>query len=307
MKNIKLLICLIFLCAPIVAQSWLYDDYPSDNSQDSEWEDEYNAYSQRLVVALKNNNAEDVENELYYGANPDVKFTVDNKPYTPLWYACENCNVEIVKALVKENATLTIKNDEGQTLLMIAILNNNFEVASYLINAGVDILASDSNGKTALMLAVYKGSMQTVRLLFPNLIDSVRNAKDRNGKTALHYAVEGGWLEIAGYLIESGVNNSIEDNDGYTPFMRAIDRGTNMIDLFLGNRHFNVNKANSAGLPPLLWAIKKGKSLYIIELIVKDSRASVYVRDRQGRDALDYQKVYQSSNKELKNLLKRYR
>jgi len=60
-------------------------------------------------------------------------------------------------------------------------------------------------------------------------------------------------------------------------------------------------------LPPLLWAIKKGKSLYTIELIVKDSRASVYVRDRQGRDALDYQKIYQSSNKELKILLKRYR
>ena len=58
---------------------------------------------------------------------------------TPLYLACKNGYLEIVKILIENNACLEMTCDDDSTPLHIACENNHLEIVKFLITEGVDV------------------------------------------------------------------------------------------------------------------------------------------------------------------------
>lgn len=140
----------------------------------------------------------------------------------------------VIDALIQAGADINIKNDQGDTALLIASrqhLENSF-IFKKLISAGADVRVRDNKGKTLLINLIENNSVldelsnlgqwyygrEVVEELVKAGVDV--NAKDNSGKTALMYAVElqdskGLFtLPFAKKLLDLGANPSIKDKKG---------------------------------------------------------------------------------------------
>eukprot|EP00466_Bigelowiella_natans_P015787 jgi/Bigna1/67729/fgenesh1_pg.4_\ len=77
------------------------------------------------------------------------------------------------------------------------------------------------------------------------IIDTERiNAQDDNGDTALHKAATGGFLAIVKLLIRHGANITLENRDGWTPFMAAVASGHAHIFYYLAEGSAKCLRSN---------------------------------------------------------------
>ncbi len=60
-----------------------------------------------------------------------------------------SANIEQLQFLEKNGADLNIKNSQGYTPLMLAVIKNNIDMVHALLNAGADTAITDSKGRTA--------------------------------------------------------------------------------------------------------------------------------------------------------------
>lgn len=60
-----------------------------------------------------------------------------------------SANIEQLQFLAKNGADLNIKNSQGYTPLMLAVLKNNIDMVRALLEAGADTSVTDNNGRTA--------------------------------------------------------------------------------------------------------------------------------------------------------------
>lgn len=145
------------------------------------------------------------------------------------------------------------KDEDGETLLMSAVVMQEEEKAKLLIARGADVNAKSKIGETALMLSANYGYKEATKIMIANGADV--NAKDEDGKTALmrtavndyrgeyvnvytdeykdgnpvryvnsvrDAAVYAKHKEIAELLIASGANVNEKDNNGGTALMNAV-------------------------------------------------------------------------------------
>lgn len=118
----------------------------------------------------------------------------DNKGATALMNAAWICEVDYVHALLGMSADVDIKNNAGETALLVAVsahsCDKKRELIRLLVDKGANINAKTNDGKTALMTAVSGGDISTVETLLEKGADA--NAKDLYGKRALDFAEKGG-------------------------------------------------------------------------------------------------------------------
>ncbi len=74
-----------------------------------------------------------------------------------IFYEISHGNTKAVKALVTFKSNLSVKNEQGQSLLHAAVLTGNRKMVKILVKAGVAINELNLQGKTALDLAVEQG------------------------------------------------------------------------------------------------------------------------------------------------------
>ena len=115
------------------------------------------------------------------------------------------------------------------------------EVQKYL-TAGGDVNQRSENHDTLLHLAAANGCQDIAKLLLAHGADI--NARDRQGYTPLHLAVDGDCdtavqagkpatdLPLAKLLIDSGANESAQDNDGEIPRDTASAYGKVFVTLY---------------------------------------------------------------------------
>ena len=105
----------------------------------------------------------------------------------------DKLDINIIRELIKANKDLlNIQNDEGNTVLIEAIINGKLETVELLMelrNEGIEI----------------------------NL-----DLQDADGNTGLHYASQNHELEIAECLMINGANPNLRNNENQTPFNLAI-------------------------------------------------------------------------------------
>lgn len=97
------------------------------------------AYEDILLTMLKL--GVDINAPAYFDEVPVIK--ISNNAATL------SANIEQLQFLLKNGADLNIKNSQGYTPLMLAVIKNNIDMVRALLEAGVDISVTDNKGRTA--------------------------------------------------------------------------------------------------------------------------------------------------------------
>ncbi len=108
---------------------------------------------------------------------------------SPISEAVYNEDLEMVKLLIDHGADLSLEKDNGETLLLVAILSEkSYPVVKLLIEKGADVNRSNNYKETPLMKAAQYNLPAIVKLL----LDSGANKAGKNdyGKSAMDYAEE---------------------------------------------------------------------------------------------------------------------
>jgi ankyrin repeat protein len=165
-------------------------------------------------------------------AGADVNARSAEEYRTPLHYAAERGNRELVKLLVDAGAEVDAKDWYG-TLLHLAIKGGHRETVEVLINAGADVnqryvQTQSGHSCTPLHLAADAGNVGIAELLIVSGADP--NGKDKwHGSSVLHYAARSGRKEMVQLLIAEGADLNATDVGCNTPLDVASDSGTEQV------------------------------------------------------------------------------
>jgi len=124
------------------------------------------------------------------------------------------------------------------------------------------------------------------------------NSKRYRGRTLLHYAVKYHNVKIVSFLVKSGVNLEICDDDYQTPLHYAISLNDSQMVKELINEGADVNATSSLELTPLHIAITTS-NLEIVKILVahgadkdlvdeKNLRPIDYAIDEKNTQIIEY-------------------
>ena len=209
--------------------------------------------------------------------------------WTPLHYAAEYDQREVVKILLDKGADYNIRNIGNETPLHFALQTKTgelanvflalkdidvnektvqdwtalhfaankgfFDICAKLISMGVDINAQTKKGKTPLHFAAQTGRETIMRLLIDNGADPT--AKDIEDRTPLHYAAENGHAECCAFLLKlKNVDVNAKAFENYTPLhFAARYNHVATVQLLLAQPNIEVNAENEDGQTPLQYAV----------------------------------------------------
>jgi len=184
------------------------DSESSDNSSDESSDNsDYDKKKYNKYDDYYKKKDEEYVNKLVKNGTINEK---DELGKTPLYFACNNINIELLKMLLKNNANIHCHCEEFKRWpLHLAALHGTSswqireeEEGEYLIDvllkngADKDINEQDFNKKTPLIVAVEKNHYTEVSRLIKNGANV--NKIDKYGYTALHYAIQN-YLENYNY------------------------------------------------------------------------------------------------------------
>ncbi len=106
-------------------------------------------------------------------------------------------------------------NNEGQSLLHLAVLSNNIKAVLYLLNKGLKIDAEDNDSLTPLIVAMSHTRYLNVAILLLDRHATLEHISHK-GHSALSVAIRNNNPEGAKMLIKRGANINIADN-AHTP------------------------------------------------------------------------------------------
>ena len=136
-----------------------------------------------------------------------------------LQVACgETSNPKAVQWLIDRGQDPNVPSVHGLTALMIAASANRVDIMRCLLANGANIHAQNPYGETAMVQAAAQGAMEACACLltFPNTLGHASNALT----TALHRALR--YPAMVDFLLVHGANPDQSDEQGFTPFLRAI-------------------------------------------------------------------------------------
>ena len=172
---------------------------------------------------------------------------------TALHSACLFGKLDIARELLDHGATVTAKNDRGETPLHATSQGESesqdgVHLAQLLLERGADVGAPDNENTTPLHFACRNGKLDIARLLLKH--GAVASAKNRLGETPLH-VVSKADLRVARLLLEHGVDVNIHDKDRRTPLHAASLHGNLEIAQLLLDHGAAVNATDDYGWTPL--------------------------------------------------------
>jgi len=209
------------------------------------------------------------------GANPNESTMFGT---TPLMASASMANYEIMKELLQQKAAIDLRDTEGKTALMYAVIATIEELidsfihlrlvsstitladfmtpemlarirphfepqkelcVNYLIENGADIRGRDTKGISILTHASRTGNIKVVKNLVGHGADP--NERSPRGVTPLYAAAINGHDGIVDFLLSEGMDIDVRLNDGETPLMAAVWNGQiSTVDLLL-KRGANVH------------------------------------------------------------------
>ena len=113
----------------------------------------------------------------------------------------------------------TIQNHDFQVRLFQEVQDHNLDrlmqlLKRYSVKASEKIY--DENGNSLLSIAVQINDKKIVKQLL--LIGLDPNTQNNDGNTPLHFALSGRYMRIADLLLMNGADERIENNDGVEPW-----------------------------------------------------------------------------------------
>lgn len=207
------------------------------------------------------------------GAQLDLPDTLSGA--TPLFLACWNNRLAVVKALLKHHhhrADAQIANKEGLTPFHGACKKNNVDVLKLLIQyaqVDVDIRTTDASASSGLHLAAAKGQKETVDFLVASKAN-VDLQRQQTGETALYLACSGAHkIGVVRSLLDGGANCDLaESTTGRTPLMLCAEQCRAELVTLLAERGANVNAVNKEGKTALMLCMKRPSSQATVKALL---------------------------------------
>lgn len=144
-----------------------------------------------------------IEYLLSLGADPNKG---ENTGCTPLLYAADENNSQIIELLVRNGAEVDKHNE-----LRHAVSNGKLEAAQTLINLGAKL--ND--------ISLYCNSIECFEMLVKNRVDFTK-ADEKDGNFPLIIFAENGNLELVKKMVEIGVDVNCSNKTGLTPILVSL-------------------------------------------------------------------------------------
>lgn len=141
----------------------------------------------------------------------------------PMIDAVVKGDISKVKSFVENGEDLHVEDYQGFTPLHWAVQDGNKEMIHLLLNAGADPNYEDYVGMTPLMSAADLGDTDLVKMLIEAGGDP--NYQEMDGMTPLFYAVFSESVETVTLLLDLGADPTIKDSENMTALMHAIQLG----------------------------------------------------------------------------------
>ncbi|MCB4820631.1 ankyrin repeat domain-containing protein [Roseicella aerolata] len=116
--------------------------------------------------------------------------------------------------LLRMGLPANLRNEKGDSLLMLAAYHGQQEAVRVLLEAGADPDLANDRGQTPLAAAAFKGAADVVRLLLEK--GAAVDGRGEGGRTALMVAAMFDRTEILDLLLARGANPLLEDGAGIT-------------------------------------------------------------------------------------------
>jgi ankyrin repeat protein len=172
-----------------------------------------------LAIAVSNDDLEEATRLISHGENANRK---EADGTTPLFIAVENGNVEMVRLLLDAGAKINARNDKKETPIMQLDEDASPELVELLLRFGARTNDTSKSRDTALITSVGRRAKPEV---VKALIDAGAqlDVQNEDGMTALMYAVDLECLETARLLVFAGANVNLRDNDKESAWDKTSD------------------------------------------------------------------------------------
>ena len=159
------------------------------------------------------------------GQDPNEKVgSIDSQCPLLYWAITEdNYSIECIDALLKAGADPDAVSDDGDTMLVIALVDDNVDIISSLLKANVDVNNSGSNFDPPLCLAVDGGNEAIVSMLLR--AGAKVDIRDSYGQTPLFLAVNQHSSSMVTLLLAAGADPNIVRDSGATMLAYAACHG----------------------------------------------------------------------------------
>ncbi len=217
----------------------------------------------------------------------------DDTGNTPLHYATYDDNLAAISILlsVKEDFDLTCKNNQGLTVIQIALANQNSKALKIFLEAYTRKIDSEDIQRILNNLSLDDNSVQSAVYLYliaqeklevlQNLPEKI-NFKycDSYGWGAVLVAVQRGREDVLVWLVEKrGLALQVDDNCKLDPVIIAVAyRQKDMLALLVKPTHeggYNLSLNRPGGYSPVLAAAKYGQPA-MLEILVKPTEEGGY-------------------------------
>ena len=267
-----------------------------------------------LQVAITRRNIRAVLLLLKYGVDVNLSYPVkpgDKNHISPLLHALQDKQAVTSTLLIRTNAILTQKDQDGQTALHHAIKVRSQPVIDLLLKRNPIINAKDNKNKTPLMLSAEVGDIFTLEKLLVR--DATVDDQDSSGKTALMIAAEIGNTNIVRALLQNRASVDLQDSKGSSAILLAAyksstthDRSAEYLSCIelLIKAKADVNLLDARNNSPLMIACKYGKTKE--NVVTSLLEAGSYVDESDDEEETPLHKLIYSGETNIQSILMEY-
>jgi len=181
----------------------------------------------------------------------------DDRDCTPLHFACDAGQMDMVRFLLANGADINAVDVDGDTPLHWAALAGKTEIVPLLIKNGAFLNAVNKNHQTPFHYVVLSRLPEAVQSLLKYDFDI--NARAYDSAAPLHYAILRNEIEMARMLLEKGADIEARDDYGRTPLLLvARETGNKEMAALLANQGADINAQDESGATPLSLAAWRG-------------------------------------------------
>lgn len=161
---------------------------------------------------IKADDAEHISLFLKAGQSPYVK---DRDGYTPLMNAVLYKKYDAIDALLNANIRVNNSNRYGKTPLMLAVINEDEHAANQLIEYGADLNITDANGNTPLIMSAMNNNPNLASILLDAGADP--SIENDNQTTARDVARKKGYKTITNLLDKKKTADGEQESSSAKP------------------------------------------------------------------------------------------
>ena len=183
--------------------------------------------------------------------------------YEDFFKALQFDDLQVISSLLNRGFDPNTVNLDAEPALVLALREGSVKTFEALArHPKINLNVKNQHGESALMLACIKGNLPIVKLLIKREADI-----NHPGWTPLHYAASGGHTGIMRLLLDESAYIDAESPNGTTPLMMAARYGNSNAVQLLMDEGADINLKNQLGLSAIDFA-KQGNrpdSLALLE------------------------------------------